>query len=87
MDERQSDLHKEPGFEEKLRRIEEINSVLADGKADLEQSVTLYEEGMTLARSLEKDLSALERRIEIVTNNPEPDGSEGLETADFNEKA
>lgn len=87
MDERQSDLHQEPGFEEKLRRIEEINSVLADGKADLEQSVTLYEEGMTLARSLEKDLSALERRIEIVTNNPEPEGSEGLETADFNEKA
>lgn len=73
----------EMNFDQKLQRMEEINSLLADGKLELEKSVTLYEEGMGLARSIEKDLAKLERRIEIVTNNPEPDSPEGLQIEDF----
>ncbi len=38
-------------FEESLKRLEEIVDVLETGNASLEESVKLYEEGMTLAKS------------------------------------
>lgn len=67
-------------FDEKLKRIEEINETLSSNKTDLEQAVCLFEEGMALTKELEKQLQKLERRIEIVTNDPDIEQGEGLET-------
>lgn len=75
------------GFDAKLERIEEINRQLSEGKLDLEKSVSLFEEGMALAKALEEDLSKLERRIEIVTNDPRPGSGEALEISDFTPEA
>ena len=58
-------------FEERLGRLEELNSQIANGAIPLEQAVRLFEEGIKLARGLEKELSKVERRIELLVNKPE----------------
>lgn len=58
-------------FEERLRRLEELSSSMKDGELPLEDAVKTFEEGVRLARGLEKDLSRIERKIEILINNPE----------------
>ncbi len=41
----------ELSFEESLKRLEGIVETLEEGNAPLEESIKLYEEGMTLAKS------------------------------------
>ncbi len=57
-------------FEERLARLEKLAEKLHEGKLPLEEAVALFEEGMKLAQSLEKDLSRVERRVEILTREP-----------------
>ncbi|MGO9410509.1 MAG: exodeoxyribonuclease VII small subunit [Spirochaetia bacterium] len=65
-------------FEERLERLEKLAEKLREGKIPLEEAVTLFEEGMKLARSLEKDLARVERKVEILTREP---GAEDEEPA------
>ena len=60
-------------FEERLLRLEEISLSLKDGDLALEEALKKFEEGVRLARTLEKELSRIERRIEILVNDPETD--------------
>ena len=57
-------------FEERLERLEKLAEKLREGKIPLEEAVALFEEGMRLAKSLEKDLSRVERKVEILTREP-----------------
>ena len=57
-------------FEEKLEKLEQMSREIQNPETDLEKAVSLYEDGMKLASELEKDLSKLERRVEIVTSVP-----------------
>ena len=57
-------------FEKKLTRMEEISKALSDPATDLQEAVTLYEEGMKIAGEVDTELSKIERRIEIVTSRP-----------------
>ena len=57
-------------FEERLARLEQLAEKLHEGKLPLEEAVALFEEGMKLAQSLEKDLSRVERRVEVLTREP-----------------
>lgn len=57
-------------FEERLARLEELSSRMKEGKITLEEAVKCFEEGIRLARGLEKDLGKIERRIEILVNSP-----------------
>lgn len=57
-------------FEQKLDKLEEISNTLQDPSTDLLKAVDLYEEGMKLASAIDKELSGIERRIEIVTSKP-----------------
>lgn len=57
-------------FEQKLDKLEEISNALQDPSTDLLKTVDLYEEGMKLASAIDKELSGIERRIEIVTSKP-----------------
>lgn len=71
---------KQPGFEERLERLEQLAEKLRDGNIPLDEAVLLFEEGMKLSKSLEKDLARVERRVEILTREPESDQEEpGLE--------
>jgi exodeoxyribonuclease VII small subunit len=68
------------GFEERLSKLEEITENIQSGDIPLEKAVDLFEQGVTLARSLEKDLAKIERKIEILTNQPDtPEDSPELE--------
>ena len=63
-------------FEDRLSRLEKLSEKLRDGKIALEEAVQLFEEGMKLAKSLEKDLSRVERRVEILSREPTADDAE-----------
>jgi exodeoxyribonuclease VII small subunit len=60
-------------FEERLVRLEELNEKIDEGNLPLEEAVALFEEGITLARGLEKELSKVERKIEILVDDNHPD--------------
>ncbi len=65
-----------PGFEQRLERLEKLAEKLREGSIPLEEAISLFDEGMKLSRSLEKDLARVERRVEILTREPGPDGEE-----------
>lgn len=68
------------GFEERLARLEELNEKISEGNIPLDEAVALFEEGIKLAKGLEKDLSKVERRVELLVNEPEtPDEEPNLE--------
>lgn len=58
-------------FEQKLERLEEIAGLIRDGNVPLHEAADLFEEGMKLSKTLEGALQKLERRIEILVNEPE----------------
>ena len=62
-------------FEERLQRLEQLGDELRQGNLPIDQAMARFEEGITLARALERDLSKIERRIEILVNEPERSGA------------
>ncbi len=58
-------------FETRLARLEELNDRLKEGSISLDEAFKYFEEGIKLAKSLEKDLEKAERKIEILVNQPE----------------
>lgn len=57
-------------FEARLARLEELSEKIKEADLALEEAVACFEEGIKLARGLEKDLSKIEGKIEILLNNP-----------------
>lgn len=51
-------------FEKAIQRLGEIVDSLEAGEQPLEESIALFEEGMTLAKSSQEILERAERRIE-----------------------
>ena len=64
-------------FEERLNRLESLSEKLREGKIPLEEAVSIFEEGMKLAKDLEKELAKIERKVEILVNEPEKKGGAG----------
>jgi len=58
-------------FEERLQRLEALNEKINEGNIPLEEAVALFEEGIKLAKGLEKELAKVERKIDILVNQPE----------------
>ncbi len=50
-------------FEESLKRLQEISDLLESGSVGLEDSVTLYEEGIVLSKKCFKQLQDAELKI------------------------
>jgi exodeoxyribonuclease VII small subunit len=57
-------------FEDRLSRLEQLSEKLKEGGGSLEEAVALFEEGVKLARELEKELAKVERKVEILLNEP-----------------
>ncbi|TVQ27089.1 MAG: exodeoxyribonuclease VII small subunit [Spirochaetaceae bacterium] len=67
-------------FEQRLARLEQISGRIRDGEVALEEAADLFEEGVRLARDLEKDLSKIDRKVDRLVNEPtEPDEKPVLE--------
>jgi exodeoxyribonuclease VII small subunit len=66
-------------FEERLERLENLGEAIRKTDLPLEEALKAFEEGVKLARSLEKDLEKVESRIEILMNGPEAKAEESPE--------
>jgi exodeoxyribonuclease VII small subunit len=58
-------------FEERLERLETLGEKIRKPDLPLDDALKAFEEGIKLARSLEKDLEKIESRIEILMNGTE----------------
>lgn len=59
----------DPKFEDRLGRLEEIVGALEAGNLPLEESLRIFEEGVSLARACTRYLDEAERRIEILARD------------------
>ena len=71
-------------FEERLEKLETLGETIRKTDIPLEDSLKAFEEGIKLARSLEKDLEKIESRIEILLNAPDAKLPESPELDLFN---
>jgi exodeoxyribonuclease VII small subunit len=58
-------------FEERLERLEVLGEAIRKPDMSLDEALKAFEEGIKLARSLEKDLEKTESRIEALMNGPD----------------
>ena len=61
-------------FEERLSRLETIAERIRGSDVPIEEAATLFEEGVTLAKGLDRDLERIERKIEQLVNQPTQPG-------------
>ncbi|MDR0377979.1 MAG: exodeoxyribonuclease VII small subunit [Spirochaetaceae bacterium] len=75
-------------FEGRLERLETLGEKIRKPDMPLDDALKSFEEGIKLARSLEKDLEKVESRIEILLNGtgPAAGGDEEAELGLFDEK-
>jgi exodeoxyribonuclease VII small subunit len=66
-------------FEERLERLESLGEKIRQADLPLDEAIRAFEEGIKIAKALEKDLEKVEGRIEILLNDPEAPESEGAE--------
>lgn len=67
-------------FEERLERLEELSDTIRNPDLALEDALAYFEEGIKLAKSLEKDLDKIEGKIQMLMNQPEtPDDKPELD--------
>ena len=57
----------QPGFEDTLKRLEEIVRMLEDGEITLSEALDRYEEGVRLLRHSYDLLEHAERRVELLS--------------------
>jgi exodeoxyribonuclease VII small subunit len=64
-------------FEERLERLEQITAELKSSETPLTEALAQFEEGVKLARSLEKDLEKMEKKVEVLLSGKENPPEEG----------
>ena len=65
-------MAKELSFEKQMNKLKEIVEKLENDDVDLQESITLYEEGLNLSKSLKKQLKKFEEKInELGLNDDE----------------
>jgi exodeoxyribonuclease VII small subunit len=73
-------------FEERLEKLETLGEKIRKPEIPLDEALKAFEEGIKLARSLEKDLERVESRIEVLMNSPEDKGDENPELGLFDDQ-
>lgn len=56
-------------FEESVKRLEEIVQSLETGKSNLEESLTLFSEGVELVKVCNKMLDEAEQKVRVLTDD------------------
>jgi exodeoxyribonuclease VII small subunit len=73
-------------FEERLERLEALGDEIRKSDIPLDDAIKAFEEGIVLAKNLEKDLEKIESRIEILMNSDEAGSDEDPELGLFDEE-
>ncbi|HUV31591.1 MAG TPA: exodeoxyribonuclease VII small subunit [Acidobacteriota bacterium] len=55
-------------YESALARLEEITETLESGQAKLEEAITLYNEGLEIARFCDQKLVQAEKKIKVISD-------------------
>ena len=58
-------------FEEAVKRLEEIIRMLEGGTAPLDESLTLFEEGVSLVKFCNEKLDGAEQKVKMLTFTPD----------------
>ncbi|MBQ0163470.1 MAG: exodeoxyribonuclease VII small subunit [Treponema sp.] len=66
-------------FEKNLERLEEITEKIKSKDISLEEALSSFEEGIQLAKGMEKEIDRIEGKIQILMNQPAPDSDENPE--------
>ena len=66
-------------FEERLERLEVLGEQIRKNDIPLDEALKAFEEGIRLARALEKELEKIDSRIEILLNNADAQADESAE--------
>ncbi len=69
-------------YEESIKRLEEIVDVLSDESITLDQSVKLYSEGISLAKTCLEELNSFQNKIRVLGKDLEELESEIEEDED-----
>lgn len=70
MDEKkEKDKIKKPGFESKVKRLEEIVGKMESSEVELEESIKLFEEGMSLSKDCQEILDSAEQKVKVLTTS------------------
>ncbi|MDR0497691.1 MAG: exodeoxyribonuclease VII small subunit [Treponema sp.] len=77
---------KKKTFEERLERLEELGDEIRKNDIPLDDAIKAFEEGIKLAKTLEKDLEKIESRIEILMNGAEAGSEENPELGLFDDE-
>jgi exodeoxyribonuclease VII small subunit len=62
-------------FEERLEHLEKLGEQVRKSDIPLNEALAAFEEGVKLARVLEKELEKIEGRIEILVNGDDSAGN------------
>ena len=73
-------------FEERLERLEELGDKIRNSEIPLDDAIKSFEEGIKLARELQKDLEKIEGRIEILMNKADAASDESPEMGLFDDE-
>ncbi|MBR7064645.1 MAG: exodeoxyribonuclease VII small subunit [Treponema sp.] len=60
-------------FEQRLKRLEDLTEDIKRNDITLEEALKDFEEGIRLARGMEKEIDKLEGKIQILMNEPAPE--------------
>ena len=64
-------------FEQQLQRLEQLGNDIKRNDVTLEEALKYFEEGITLARGMDKELDKIEGKIQILMNQPNPQDKTG----------
>ena len=64
------------GFEEAIARLDEIVSALEGGKAPLDESLSLFEEGIRLVKSCSEKIESAEQQVKLLMTDRNGDKNE-----------
>jgi exodeoxyribonuclease VII small subunit len=56
-------------FETALKKLEEVVEKLESGEVSLDQSLKLFEQGITLVRQCSKRLDEVESKVQVLVND------------------
>ena len=71
--------HTMKNFEQRLERLEVLGEQIRKTDIPLDEALAAFEEGIKLARNLEKDLEKVESRIETLMNGVEAQAEDAPE--------
>ena len=73
-----SETEKTLSFEERLQQVQELTGKIESGILPLEESVKEYERGMKILGELTAELDGMNRRLTVLQNGKETEGSDEI---------